>query len=175
MGQEGGGWIPPKSVPNRKGARFARRRWMGADGDGGSKGRGSERTQNHTRDGMLTSFDEDSEEAVEGPDFWVKMSHTYQAREVQEPDFVFNKLGKRRRRNGRNGSQRKGSEPTPTDSRFETLMTGKKNLIPAQNMGAAGCGGGLEGTGERAHPSRCPARRGHNRKDTKPQVQMVNL
>ena len=35
---------------------------------------------------MLTSFDVGSEEAVEGPDFWLKRSHTYQAREVQEPE-----------------------------------------------------------------------------------------
>ena len=41
MGQEGGDLSPPKSMPNRKGARFARRRWMGAIGDGGSKGRGN--------------------------------------------------------------------------------------------------------------------------------------
>ena len=50
-----------------------------------------------------------------------------------------------------------------------------KQLTPTQNMGAAGCGGGLGRAGERAHPSRCPARSGHNRKGTKPQVQMVNL
>ena len=35
---------------------------------------------------MLTSLDEGSEEAVEGPDFWLKRFHTYQAREVQEPE-----------------------------------------------------------------------------------------
>lgn len=35
---------------------------------------------------MLTSFDVGSEEAVEGPDFWLKRSHTYQAREVHEPE-----------------------------------------------------------------------------------------
>ena len=35
---------------------------------------------------MLKSFDVSSEEAVEGPDFWLKRSHTYQAREVQEPE-----------------------------------------------------------------------------------------
>ena len=32
---------------------------------------------------MLASFDV-GEEAVEGLDFWLKRSHTYQAREVQE-------------------------------------------------------------------------------------------
>ena len=69
-------------MPSRRGARFARRRWMGADGDGGSKRRGNQPTQNDTRDEMLASFDVDSEEAVEGPDFWLKKSHTYQAREV---------------------------------------------------------------------------------------------
>ena len=35
---------------------------------------------------MLTCFDVGSEEAVEGPDFWLTRSHTYQAREVQEPE-----------------------------------------------------------------------------------------
>ena len=35
---------------------------------------------------MLTSFDVGSEEAVEGPEFWLKMSHTYQAREGHEPE-----------------------------------------------------------------------------------------
>ena len=35
---------------------------------------------------MLTSFDVGSEEAVKGPDVWLKKSHTYQAREVQEPE-----------------------------------------------------------------------------------------
>ena len=45
-----------------------------------------------------------SEEAVEGPDFWIKMSHTYQAREVQEPEKKNDKLGKRGQRNGRSGS-----------------------------------------------------------------------
>ena len=46
--KRGGAWgrregvlSPPKSMPNRKGARFARRRWMEADGDGGSKERGN--------------------------------------------------------------------------------------------------------------------------------------
>ena len=43
----------------------------------------------------------------------------------------------------------------------------KKKLASTQKMGAAGCSGGLGGTGERAHPSRCSARRGHNRKGTK--------
>ena len=27
-------------------------------------------------------------QAVEGPDFWLKRSHTYQAREVQEPEYT---------------------------------------------------------------------------------------
>ena len=44
--------------------------------------------------GWLTSFDVGSEEAVEGPDFWLKRSHTYQAREVQEPEKKHNKPGK---------------------------------------------------------------------------------
>ena len=35
---------------------------------------------------MLTYFDVGNEEAVEGPDFWLKRSHTYQALEVQEPE-----------------------------------------------------------------------------------------
>ena len=35
---------------------------------------------------MLTSFDEGSEEAVQGSNFWLKRSHTYQAREVHEPE-----------------------------------------------------------------------------------------
>ena len=74
------------------------------DGDGGSKGSGSEPTQNDTRHGMLTSFDVGSGEAVEGPDFWLKRSHTYQAREVHEPEAKKNnKLGKRGRWNGRGG------------------------------------------------------------------------
>ena len=41
MVQEGGGLSLLKSMPNRKVARFARRRWMGAVGDGWSKGRGN--------------------------------------------------------------------------------------------------------------------------------------
>ena len=36
-----GGLSSPKSVPSMQGARIARRRWMGADGDGGSEGRGN--------------------------------------------------------------------------------------------------------------------------------------
>ena len=51
----------------------------------------------------------------------------------------------------------------------------EKKSTQTQKMGAAGCGGGLGGMGERAHPSRCSARRGHSRKETKPQVLMVNL
>ena len=51
----------------------------------------------------------------------------------------------------------------------------ERYLTPTQKMGAAGCGGGLGRTGERAYPSRCPARSGHNRKGPKPQVQVVNL
>ena len=59
---------------------------MGADGDSGSKGRGNQPTQNDTRGEMLASFDVGSKEAVEGPDFLLKRSHTHQAREVQEPE-----------------------------------------------------------------------------------------
>ena len=84
--QEGGGLSTPKQIPNRKGARFARRWWMGAIGDGGSKGRGNWPTQNDTRDGMLTCFDVGNEEAAARPSFWLKRSHTYQAREGQEPE-----------------------------------------------------------------------------------------
>ena len=35
---------------------------------------------------MLASVDVGSEEAVEGPDFWLKRSHMYQARELQESE-----------------------------------------------------------------------------------------
>ena len=77
--------------------------------------------------------------------------------------------------NGRSGAERSGIEPTQTDTRFETLMPGKNKSTPFQKMGAAGCDGGLGGTGERAHPSRCRALRGHNQKGTKPQLHMVNL
>ena len=55
---------------------------MGAESDGGSKGRGNWPAQNDTRDGMFASFDVGSEEAVEGPDFLLKRSRTYQSREV---------------------------------------------------------------------------------------------
>ena len=40
-------------------------------------------------------FDVGGKEAVEGPDFWLKRSHTYQAQEVQEPEKKNNKLGRR--------------------------------------------------------------------------------
>ena len=54
---------------------------------------------------MLTYFDVGKEEAAEGPDFWLKSSHTYQAREVHEPEAKSNnKLGKSGRWNGRGGS-----------------------------------------------------------------------
>ena len=39
-GRRDWGLSPPKSVPSTGGARFARRRWMGADGDGGPQVRG---------------------------------------------------------------------------------------------------------------------------------------
>ena len=44
---------------------------------------------------MLAIFDVGNEKAVEWPDFWLKRSHTYQAREGQEPESKKNKLGKR--------------------------------------------------------------------------------
>ena len=108
-------------------------------------------------------------------EFWLKKSHTYQTREVQEPEKTIINSEKGERWNGKDvGAERRGSEPTHTDTRSETLMLGKKTA-PTQKIGSAGCGSGVEGTGERAHPSRCPARRGHNRNGTKPQVKMVNL
>ena len=82
IGQKGGTLSTPKSKPNRRGARFVRRQWMGADGDSGSKERENLPTQNDPRDGKLTSFDVGIEEAVEGPDFWLKRSHTYLSRKV---------------------------------------------------------------------------------------------
>ena len=40
-GEEGGGVEPTQvGVQRGRGPRFARRRWMGADGDGGSQGKG---------------------------------------------------------------------------------------------------------------------------------------
>ena len=45
--------------------------------------------QHDTRDGMFASVDVGSEDAVEGPDFWLKRSHTYPAREVHEPEAFF--------------------------------------------------------------------------------------
>ena len=59
-------------------------------------------------------------------------------------------------------------------------IVGSKRPYPEKNyfqlrIEAAGCGCGLGETGERVHSSRCPARSGHNRKGTKPHVQMVNL
>ena len=39
MRQKGGSLSTPKSKPNNRDARFARRRWMGADGDSGLNGR----------------------------------------------------------------------------------------------------------------------------------------
>ena len=74
---------------------------------------------------MLASFDVGSGEAMEEPDFWLKRSHTHQAREVQEPEKNKNtnwEIGERW--NGRGGSKRRGSELTQTGTRFETLMPG---------------------------------------------------
>ena len=48
----------------------------------GRKGGGTSPPENDTRDGMLTSFDVSSKEVVGGPDFCLKMSHTYQVPEV---------------------------------------------------------------------------------------------
>ena len=114
-------------MPSRRGARFARRRWMGADGDGGSKRRGNLPTQNDTRDGMLTYFDVGSEEAVEGPDFWLKTSHTYQAREVQEPE-----------KNNIINSEKEGSGMVEVGRRVEVAsppkpIVGLKRVCPENN------------------------------------------
>ena len=59
---------------------------MRADGDVVSKGRGNWPTQNDSRDETLTSFDVESGQDVERPDFWLKKTHTYQAWDVQEPE-----------------------------------------------------------------------------------------
>ena len=91
-----GGLGPPKLMPNRKGAWFASRPWMAADGDGGSKGRGEQAHPKQYQGWNAHIFGRrPSEEAAEWPDFWLKRSHTYQAREVQEPEKINNKLGKR--------------------------------------------------------------------------------
>ena len=58
---------------------------------------------------MLAFFDVGSEEAVEGPDFWLKKSHTCQAREVQEPEKrnMTNLEKKGERWKGRGGAARR--------------------------------------------------------------------
>ena len=118
---------------------------------------------------MQTFFDVGSEEAVEGPDFRLKRSHAYQARKVHEPE------AKKKTKSGKEGGgmvevgrRREVANPPKPIVGSKRSYPGTK-LTPTQKMGAAGCGGGLGGTGERAHPTRCPARRGHNRKGTKPQ------
>ena len=93
MGQKEGSLSTPSSKRNRRDAPFTRHRRMGPDGDRGLKERGNYPTPNDTRDGMLTSIDVGSGEAVQGPNFWLKRSHTYQARKIQAPVKTNNKLG----------------------------------------------------------------------------------
>ena len=49
MEQEGGRSSPPKSMPGVEGAQFALRRRRGADGSGGSEGKGNDPIQTDTR------------------------------------------------------------------------------------------------------------------------------
>ena len=74
---------------------------------------------------MLAFFDVGREETVEGPDFSLKRSHTYQTPKVQEPEKTNNNSEKGERRNVGGGAERRGSEPTQTDTRFETFIPGK--------------------------------------------------
>ena len=91
-------------MPNRKGARFARRRWMGADGEWWVEREGNWPTQMDTRDRMLASVDVSSEEAVEGPDFWLEIPYVPGSGGSRAREKIYNKLGKRGQRNGRSGS-----------------------------------------------------------------------
>ena len=71
------------------------------------------------------------------------------------------------------GRRGEGASPPKPIVGSQRSCPEKKKTTPTQKMGAAGCGAELGGTGEQAHPSRCPAR--HIRNGTKPQVKIVNL
>ena len=66
---------------------------------------------------MLASFDVGSEHAVEGPNCWLNRSHTYQAREVPEPEKKKKKNSEKGERwSGRGTAEKRGSEPNQTDT-----------------------------------------------------------
>ena len=74
------------------------------------------------------------------------------------------------------GPNNLGASPPKPMLGSKSSQPGKTKSLPvARWEWRDGSGGWDVGGWERAHPSRSPARRIHNRKGTDPQVQMVDL
>lgn len=69
---------------------------------------------------------------------------------------------------------RKEGRASPPKPILGSKISHPEKITPTQNVGVAGCGGGLGRKGERAHQSRCPAQRGHTWKGSESHVEMAN-
>ena len=105
MRQEGGELTPLKAMPNTGGARSARRRWMGADGNGGSEGGGNKNPKTKNELGKRGAVEWWRQSGQEG-----KRAHPnrYSVRKAHGRT----KISTQTQKMGRVKAGRRGSEPT---------------------------------------------------------------